>query len=191
MSQLRPAVPPPPKVTPSKELKTENIINLFDAAATAAPDISVTSPTEVSEQLLSTNSLSPLTLHSPAQVRAFKISVFWPSPPPTYPILFYSILFYSILFYSVLLCFLFCPVPCPLYWVQLANEPSYSCCHQFDSPAVSSLLDMDLDSFSAATKASTVTQVDDSQHERIDRIDPPLQEMLSFTRDFKFYSERF
>uniref|UniRef100_A0A669F6B9 Myc box-dependent-interacting protein 1 n=1 Tax=Oreochromis niloticus TaxID=8128 RepID=A0A669F6B9_ORENI len=47
---LRPAVPPPPKVTPSKELKTENIINLFDAAAT--PDINVTSPTEVSEQLL-------------------------------------------------------------------------------------------------------------------------------------------
>ncbi|XP_070694201.1 myc box-dependent-interacting protein 1 [Pempheris klunzingeri] len=29
---------------------------------------------------------------------------------------------------------------------------------EFDSPAVSSLLDMDLDSFSAATKASTVTQ---------------------------------
>ncbi|XP_041806656.1 myc box-dependent-interacting protein 1 [Chelmon rostratus] len=43
-SKLKPAVPPPPKVTPSKELKTENIINLFDAAA--APDISVTSPTE-------------------------------------------------------------------------------------------------------------------------------------------------
>uniref|UniRef100_A0A8C7XRS6 Bridging integrator 1a n=1 Tax=Oryzias sinensis TaxID=183150 RepID=A0A8C7XRS6_9TELE len=41
---LKPAVPPPPKATPSKELKTENIINLFDAAAT--PDISVTSPTE-------------------------------------------------------------------------------------------------------------------------------------------------
>uniref|UniRef100_A0AAQ5WWJ7 Myc box-dependent-interacting protein 1 n=1 Tax=Amphiprion ocellaris TaxID=80972 RepID=A0AAQ5WWJ7_AMPOC len=50
---LRPAVPPPPKVTPSKEMKTENIINLFDAAAT--PDISVTSPTEVSEQLLPMN----------------------------------------------------------------------------------------------------------------------------------------
>uniref|UniRef100_A0AAQ5Z9A5 Myc box-dependent-interacting protein 1 n=1 Tax=Amphiprion ocellaris TaxID=80972 RepID=A0AAQ5Z9A5_AMPOC len=49
----RPAVPPPPKVTPSKEMKTENIINLFDAAAT--PDISVTSPTEVSEQLLPMN----------------------------------------------------------------------------------------------------------------------------------------
>nr|XP_046260183.1 myc box-dependent-interacting protein 1 isoform X6 [Scatophagus argus] len=43
-SKLKPAVPPPPKVTPSKELKTENIISLFDAAA--APDISVTSPTE-------------------------------------------------------------------------------------------------------------------------------------------------
>uniref|UniRef100_A0A674MIL5 Myc box-dependent-interacting protein 1 n=1 Tax=Takifugu rubripes TaxID=31033 RepID=A0A674MIL5_TAKRU len=41
------AVPPPPKVTPSKEMKAENIINLFDAAA--APDISVTSPTEVSD----------------------------------------------------------------------------------------------------------------------------------------------
>ncbi|XP_063744711.1 myc box-dependent-interacting protein 1 isoform X2 [Eleginops maclovinus] len=43
-SKLRPAVPPPPKVTPSQELKTENIISMFDAAAT--PDISVTSPTE-------------------------------------------------------------------------------------------------------------------------------------------------
>uniref|UniRef100_A0A671Z4N0 Myc box-dependent-interacting protein 1 n=1 Tax=Sparus aurata TaxID=8175 RepID=A0A671Z4N0_SPAAU len=51
---LLPAVPPPPKVTPSKEMKAENIINLFDAAAT--PDISVTSPTEVSEQLPSTHS---------------------------------------------------------------------------------------------------------------------------------------
>ncbi|KAF3694959.1 Myc box-dependent-interacting protein 1 [Channa argus] len=76
ISRLKPAVPPPPKVTPSKELKTENIINLFDAAAT--PNINVTSPTE------------------------------------------------------------------------------------FDSPAVSSLLDMDLDSFSATTKASTVTQREDS-----------------------------
>ncbi|XP_033966084.1 myc box-dependent-interacting protein 1 isoform X4 [Pseudochaenichthys georgianus] len=43
-SKLRPAMPPPPKVTPCKELKTENIISMFDAAA--APDISVTSPTE-------------------------------------------------------------------------------------------------------------------------------------------------
>lgn len=51
-------MPPPPKVTPSKEMKTENIINLFDAAA--APDISVTSPTEVSDFLLSTSSLSSL-----------------------------------------------------------------------------------------------------------------------------------
>ncbi|XP_034417539.1 myc box-dependent-interacting protein 1 [Cyclopterus lumpus] len=43
-SKLRPAMPPPPKVTPCKEMKTENIISLFDAAAT--PDINVTSPTE-------------------------------------------------------------------------------------------------------------------------------------------------
>ncbi|XP_068428357.1 myc box-dependent-interacting protein 1 isoform X2 [Clinocottus analis] len=43
-SKLRPAMPPPPKVTPCKEMKTENIISLFDAAA--APDINVTSPTE-------------------------------------------------------------------------------------------------------------------------------------------------
>ncbi|XP_056289758.1 myc box-dependent-interacting protein 1 isoform X4 [Pseudoliparis swirei] len=82
-SKLRPAMPPPPKVTPCKEMKTENIIGLFDAAAT--PDINITSPTE------------------------------------------------------------------------LANEPSYSC-DQFDSPAVSSQVDMDLDSFSTAAKASTATQ---------------------------------
>ncbi|XP_062861824.1 myc box-dependent-interacting protein 1 [Trichomycterus rosablanca] len=31
-SKLRPAVPPPPKVTPSKDLKQENIINFFDEA---------------------------------------------------------------------------------------------------------------------------------------------------------------
>ncbi|XP_073701807.1 myc box-dependent-interacting protein 1 isoform X3 [Garra rufa] len=43
-SKLRPAVPPPPKVTPSKDMKQENIINLFGEAAT--PDISVTSPTQ-------------------------------------------------------------------------------------------------------------------------------------------------
>ncbi|XP_034549038.1 myc box-dependent-interacting protein 1 isoform X2 [Notolabrus celidotus] len=43
-SKLRPAVPPPPKVTPSKDMKPENIVSLFDAAA--APNISVTSPTE-------------------------------------------------------------------------------------------------------------------------------------------------
>ncbi|KAJ4933281.1 hypothetical protein JOQ06_030114 [Pogonophryne albipinna] len=83
-SKLRPAMPPPPKVTPCKELKTENIISMFDAAA--APDISVTSPTEC------------------------------------------------------------------------------------DSPAASSLLDMDPDSFSATTKASTVTQPAnwDSWHEESD-----------------------
>uniref|UniRef100_A0AAY4CCV7 Myc box-dependent-interacting protein 1 n=1 Tax=Denticeps clupeoides TaxID=299321 RepID=A0AAY4CCV7_9TELE len=44
---LEPALPPPPKVTPSKELKQENIINLFDDAST--PGISVTSPTQQQE----------------------------------------------------------------------------------------------------------------------------------------------
>ncbi|XP_056289738.1 myc box-dependent-interacting protein 1 isoform X2 [Pseudoliparis swirei] len=83
-SKLRPAMPPPPKVTPCKEMKTENIIGLFDAAAT--PDINITSPTE------------------------------------------------------------------------------------FDSPAVSSQVDMDLDSFSTAAKASTATQPAnwDSWHEDSD-----------------------
>lgn len=82
-------MPPPPKVTPSKELKTENIINLFDAAAAAAPDISVTSPTEVSDQLLSTNSHSPLTstlLHRPE-----------PFSIPSSGLFFLLFLFYSIL----------------------------------------------------------------------------------------------
>ena len=161
-------------------MKAENIINLFDAAAT--PDISVTSPTEVSEQLPFTHSHRPLTLHSPLLHRSEPFSSFlWPVCPPVhFP---YSILFYSILF---------CPsAPCLPCYIQLANEPSYSCCYQFDSPAVSSLLDMDLDSFSAAAKVSAVTQVDDSWHERIDRRDPPLQEMPSLTRDFIFYSEAF
>ncbi|KAG1945564.1 myc box-dependent-interacting protein [Pimephales promelas] len=43
-SKLKPAVPPPPKATPSKDLKQESIINLFGEAAT--PNISVTSPTQ-------------------------------------------------------------------------------------------------------------------------------------------------
>uniref|UniRef100_A0A8C1ULR3 Myc box-dependent-interacting protein 1 n=1 Tax=Cyprinus carpio TaxID=7962 RepID=A0A8C1ULR3_CYPCA len=50
---LRPMVPPPPKVTPSKDMKQENIINLFGEAA--APDISVTSPTQVSCTFFSCN----------------------------------------------------------------------------------------------------------------------------------------
>uniref|UniRef100_A0A8C1HCK4 Myc box-dependent-interacting protein 1 n=1 Tax=Cyprinus carpio carpio TaxID=630221 RepID=A0A8C1HCK4_CYPCA len=52
-SKLRPMVPPPPKVTPSKDMKQENIINLFGEAA--APDISVTSPTQVSCTFFSCN----------------------------------------------------------------------------------------------------------------------------------------
>uniref|UniRef100_A0A8B9ZHU8 Bridging integrator 1 n=1 Tax=Anas platyrhynchos TaxID=8839 RepID=A0A8B9ZHU8_ANAPL len=47
-SQLRkgPPVPPPPKVTPSKEIKQENIISLFDD--NFVPEISVTTPSQTS-----------------------------------------------------------------------------------------------------------------------------------------------
>ncbi|XP_062823418.1 myc box-dependent-interacting protein 1 isoform X10 [Anolis carolinensis] len=47
-SQLRkgPPVPPPPKLTPSKEMKQENIINLFDD--NFVPEISVTTPSQCS-----------------------------------------------------------------------------------------------------------------------------------------------
>uniref|UniRef100_A0A8C9SXK1 Bridging integrator 1 n=1 Tax=Scleropages formosus TaxID=113540 RepID=A0A8C9SXK1_SCLFO len=44
-SPLRPPLPPPPKVTPSKDLKPENIINLFDDAF--VPEINVSSPSQV------------------------------------------------------------------------------------------------------------------------------------------------
>ncbi|XP_031969746.1 myc box-dependent-interacting protein 1 isoform X18 [Corvus moneduloides] len=46
MSKLRkgPPVPPPPKVTPSKEIKQENIISLFDD--NFVPEISVTTPSQ-------------------------------------------------------------------------------------------------------------------------------------------------
>ncbi|XP_039612450.1 myc box-dependent-interacting protein 1 isoform X4 [Polypterus senegalus] len=45
-SQLKrgPPVPPPPKLTPSKELKQENILNLFDD--NFVPEISVTTPSQ-------------------------------------------------------------------------------------------------------------------------------------------------
>uniref|UniRef100_A0A8D3BS30 Myc box-dependent-interacting protein 1 n=1 Tax=Scophthalmus maximus TaxID=52904 RepID=A0A8D3BS30_SCOMX len=82
LSQLKPAMPPPPKVTPSKEMKTENIINLFDAAA-ATPDISVTSPTEVSDDLWNNPSTSSFSV----QIRTCHSSYF-----------FYSILLCSVHF---------------------------------------------------------------------------------------------
>uniref|UniRef100_A0A8C4YDR6 Myc box-dependent-interacting protein 1 n=1 Tax=Gopherus evgoodei TaxID=1825980 RepID=A0A8C4YDR6_9SAUR len=51
-SQLRkgPPVPPPPKHTPSKEIKHENIISLFDD--NFVPEISVTTPSQVSRSAL-------------------------------------------------------------------------------------------------------------------------------------------
>uniref|UniRef100_A0A8C9VL05 Bridging integrator 1b n=1 Tax=Scleropages formosus TaxID=113540 RepID=A0A8C9VL05_SCLFO len=47
MAKLKPGppVPPPPKVTPSKDLKQENIIDLFDDALVS--DVNVTSPAQV------------------------------------------------------------------------------------------------------------------------------------------------
>uniref|UniRef100_A0A8C9WJC4 Myc box-dependent-interacting protein 1 n=1 Tax=Scleropages formosus TaxID=113540 RepID=A0A8C9WJC4_SCLFO len=45
ISQLRNKLPPPPKVTPSKDLKQENIIDLFDDALVS--DVNVTSPAQV------------------------------------------------------------------------------------------------------------------------------------------------
>uniref|UniRef100_UPI00398E93F9 myc box-dependent-interacting protein 1-like isoform X4 n=1 Tax=Pristiophorus japonicus TaxID=55135 RepID=UPI00398E93F9 len=43
-----PPVPPPPKVTPSKDVKQENILNLFDD--NFIPEISVTTPSQAVEQ---------------------------------------------------------------------------------------------------------------------------------------------
>ncbi|XP_073503587.1 myc box-dependent-interacting protein 1 isoform X13 [Phyllobates terribilis] len=53
-SQLRkgPPVPPPPKHTPSKDIKQENIISLFDD--NFVPDISVTTPSQPSEPVSDT-----------------------------------------------------------------------------------------------------------------------------------------
>uniref|UniRef100_A0A8C9TSW5 Bridging integrator 1b n=1 Tax=Scleropages formosus TaxID=113540 RepID=A0A8C9TSW5_SCLFO len=49
ISQLRNKLPPPPKVTPSKDLKQENIIDLFDDALVS--DVNVTSPAQVRRAL--------------------------------------------------------------------------------------------------------------------------------------------
>ncbi|KPP73077.1 bridging integrator 1b-like, partial [Scleropages formosus] len=49
ISQLRNKLPPPPKVTPSKDLKQENIIDLFDDALVS--DVNVTSPAQTAETL--------------------------------------------------------------------------------------------------------------------------------------------
>ncbi|XP_078084004.1 myc box-dependent-interacting protein 1 isoform X12 [Mustelus asterias] len=43
-----PPVPPPPKVTPSKDIKQENILNLFDDSF--IPEISVTTPSQAVQQ---------------------------------------------------------------------------------------------------------------------------------------------
>uniref|UniRef100_A0A8C6P1R9 Myc box-dependent-interacting protein 1 n=1 Tax=Nothobranchius furzeri TaxID=105023 RepID=A0A8C6P1R9_NOTFU len=75
-----------------------------------------------------------------------------------FPTLLYSTLPFSSPHPTLLSCLLL------LLLKPLANQLPCSYC-QFDSPAASSLLDMDLDPFSTATKVPAVTQVDDSWHE--------------------------
>jgi len=70
--QLRkgPPVPPPPKHTPSKEVKQEQVLSLFDD--TFVPEISVTTPSQVSRGHRGPAlSLPSLALSGRA----------WPSPP--------------------------------------------------------------------------------------------------------------
>lgn len=57
---------------------------------------------------------------------------------------------------------------CPLCSPVSQSAPGVPCCCQFDSPTLSSLLDMDLDSLNAATTqvSSTTAQVEDVWHEQ-------------------------
>ncbi|XP_078083997.1 myc box-dependent-interacting protein 1 isoform X7 [Mustelus asterias] len=55
-----PPVPPPPKVTPSKDIKQENILNLFDDSF--IPEISVTTPSQPEKSASNSMSLD----HSPS-----------------------------------------------------------------------------------------------------------------------------
>lgn len=85
--------------------------------------------------------------------------------------LFHSTLLDLTILYSTLFCFsssLPSVFPC-VHSPPPLSPPIPSC--QFDSQAVSSLLDMDLDSFSTSTKVSSVTQVDDLWHGRRAYID--------------------
>ncbi|XP_067890957.1 myc box-dependent-interacting protein 1 isoform X3 [Heterodontus francisci] len=54
-----PPVPPPPRVTPSKDIKQENILNLFD---TFIPEISVTTPSQPEKSASNSMSMD----HSPS-----------------------------------------------------------------------------------------------------------------------------
>uniref|UniRef100_A0AAY4CEN2 Myc box-dependent-interacting protein 1 n=1 Tax=Denticeps clupeoides TaxID=299321 RepID=A0AAY4CEN2_9TELE len=92
---LEPALPPPPKVTPSKELKQENIINLFDDAST--PGISVTSPTQFdspgASNLLDMD-LDALSAVTPGGATT-QVCVLWVEPNPS-PIFGFYIFFNGI-----------------------------------------------------------------------------------------------
>ncbi|XP_043550205.1 myc box-dependent-interacting protein 1-like isoform X4 [Chiloscyllium plagiosum] len=52
-----PPVPPPPKVTPSKDIKQENILNLFDDSF--IPEISVTTPSQPEKTASNSMSMDP------------------------------------------------------------------------------------------------------------------------------------
>ncbi|XP_072469527.1 myc box-dependent-interacting protein 1 isoform X6 [Notamacropus eugenii] len=87
-SQLRkgPPVPPPPKHTPSKEIKQEHIISLFDD--NFVPEISVTTPSQAAEsQAGSLQSVEQGPADSATEEGAFP--VVWPSqtsePGPAQP----------------------------------------------------------------------------------------------------------
>eukprot|EP00069_Balaena_mysticetus_P006712 bmy_18773T0 len=73
-SQLRkgPPVPPPPKHTPSKEVKQEQILSLFED--TFVPEISVTTPSQVSRGRRGP-ALSPFS-------RSFRVCMAFPPLPP-------------------------------------------------------------------------------------------------------------
>ncbi|XP_014637987.1 PREDICTED: myc box-dependent-interacting protein 1 isoform X5 [Ceratotherium simum simum] len=73
-SQLRkgPPVPPPPKHTPSKEVKQEQILSLFDD--TFVPEISVTTPSQPTE-----NPAGSLPSREPSAAEG-TFAVAWPSP---------------------------------------------------------------------------------------------------------------
>ncbi|XP_053258717.1 myc box-dependent-interacting protein 1 isoform X6 [Podarcis raffonei] len=78
-SQLRkgPPVPPPPKLTPSKEMKQENIINLFDD--NFVPEISVTTPSQPEKTPSSSvQSMDQFPADNPSN-SAFEVD--WPDQP--------------------------------------------------------------------------------------------------------------
>ncbi|XP_064833035.1 myc box-dependent-interacting protein 1 isoform X2 [Oncorhynchus masou masou] len=74
-SKLRPVMPPRPESSPCRDMKPENIINLFDAAA--APNISVTSPTQFDNLLDMDLSILAAPSHGGTAVSSASQAVSW------------------------------------------------------------------------------------------------------------------